>query len=674
MNNLRKVNKILFLTLIVFSLGVFANYSETSSKYLIGYTSDKIVDSINFMDTLFKDSIVKTGSEMDVTNKKVAFNISFYRTLVSGNDIINNRITDTYQVVSPTNGCTIERITGVSSDKVKIASNKKSATITYGDVISNMDDAHRVTIRYSCNITDDILVTENNKKYVKMQYKVYEKVNTEEKFVYFTNFSKSGEYKEPVGYEITDDNKTLIVYDNEKLKEGRDAWLMGYANSYTSLTSSETIGVLSSYIPFDTLKNNPSSILGLEYTTTPTAKKYTITNQMLSYAYTKYDASSNDYFGDLYYIDVTDEQLIKNMFKYYLDNVDYYSSKYTADERKNICDYVDKHLYKLVVNDVPLLGLDKNGYKIKIKNNILDIINFVNPSELDISNYNTLKGRTDLVKLLDLRFKSFANLDLETGLDYNYVSLNSDYLLKNKYVRSGFLTDEYFYFMVDDVESGTKKIISMYLYKDASSTDANKRNVLFETFDAGAFNPKSNIFNFGFTEEKANFDDQTKLDNCINDYYENLQILLTSIDAKYGTAIKTSISTDIIKQFITDTTITENPRTKIISDKLELVYNVGTSNNTIDVRITPTVTVSGTTTSQTVNKKPIENVTSSTSTQITSNTSTSSNTTTKTTSSTTKSSSLTTTTVPTTLTTTVKTTAREYTDVSLNDNKVGSNN
>ena len=55
MSNLRKINKILGITLIVFSLGVFANYSKTSSKYFVDDTDLKTDNIVNLLNRLFSN-------------------------------------------------------------------------------------------------------------------------------------------------------------------------------------------------------------------------------------------------------------------------------------------------------------------------------------------------------------------------------------------------------------------------------------------------------------------------------------------------------------------------------------------------------------------------------------------------------------------------------------------
>ena len=84
MSNLRKINKILGITLIVFSLGVFANYSKTSSKYFVDDTdlkTDNIVNLINFKSLKYGETkgIISASEKLtDLVITDIDYTLQFY--------------------------------------------------------------------------------------------------------------------------------------------------------------------------------------------------------------------------------------------------------------------------------------------------------------------------------------------------------------------------------------------------------------------------------------------------------------------------------------------------------------------------------------------------------------------------------------------------------------------
>lgn len=360
MGNLKKVNKILGITLIVFSLGVFANYSKTSSKYFVDDLDDKsdnIVNLISFKSLKYGETKGLVTYSEKLTNLEISdieYSIKFYRKIVNSND--EDVITDNYRVVVD-NGCTITEVvtpkapTYVPNQDGSINENSKGAmyTISAGDgsstdnvanltyvndVKSNTSEGSSsndlITVRYTCPLS----VVKRNKvgggEETSTEFNIYEKINDESEFLYL-NYTYTKDFIQKV-YNVlingdrlekmhipTDDS--MINFDEEF-----DKWVTAFGAEFSkNNTKYPTITAkIRSFISAKDVKNKVNQGFGLKSGASDAGANYKLMYQFDTIAsqaetYSNYVSGGNTTeFPNLYFIDPMTSDEATALFRKYL--------------------------------------------------------------------------------------------------------------------------------------------------------------------------------------------------------------------------------------------------------------------------------------------------------------------------------------------------------------------
>lgn len=381
MGNLKKVNKILGITLIVFSLGVFANYSKTSSKYFVDdldNKSDNIVNLISFKSLKYGETKGLVTYSEKLTNLEISdieYSIKFYRKIVNSND--EDVITDNYRVVVD-NGCTITEVVTpkapiyVPNQDGSINENSKGAmyTISAGDgsstdnvanliyvndVKSNTSEGSSsndlITVRYTCPLS----VVKRNKvgggEETSTEFNIYEKINDESEFLYL-NYTYTKDFIQKV-YNVlingdrlekmhipTDDS--MINFDEEF-----DKWVTAFGAEFSkNNTKYPTITAkIRSFISAKDVKNKVNQGFGLKSGASDAGANYKLMYQFDTIAsqaetYSNYVSGGNTTeFPNLYFIDPMTSDEATALFRKYLK--EYYT--YTDAEIEKIITYVGEY-------------------------------------------------------------------------------------------------------------------------------------------------------------------------------------------------------------------------------------------------------------------------------------------------------------------------------------------
>lgn len=668
MNSLKKINRILFITLIVFSACVFGSYSKTSSKYVID-KNDNIINKTNFK-ILTRD--VPVSSKF--VGEKAVFDFNFYRTAAKDDSKVKSDTIELNFENASLNKCKIKTdgITGfqTNSSKNSYTITSKGVKFVYGDVTSNTTVDKSVKVTYECDIDDSILTSDD---YVQTNFIVTEKIklkdNTEEEtFELFRKTAKTSEKyvkPDPEDPVYLDNYKKIKFIDKTMNRTFLIEWIDKYVLEYYSSEIQDASlpnfnNTLVSYLNYNTTNWNPNSIKGISYDATN--KIYTFDDNIISYANTSISSSSpkNLYFKKPAGREYTKEEIDK-IFKEYYD--EYYSESPATSEDKEIYDYIVNKggVSSIILENNSIFGVNYNS-KFNVVTIDKKMINLklhpINPDIILEGVKDNFPDARSILQIVASGISDFVNKNLGiSDFDENLITRNSflsDYIVDLKNTAK---PNSYYYLSL-----GTK-VLSMHIYNDGS--DYIMHLDYFDTYDMEKKVDKHVL---------SSLDTKYKQTTDTNDYSQlraDFTAYIKGLDATYGTTFETD---GAINQL--NTTINKiiqevsNGATKV--DTIEDIFTETTKNLKIAIRYNATSRVTygkfeiefvppieQTTTANSASKVPIK-TTSSTSTKITTNTSTLS--------------SATTTTVPTTLTTTVKTTSKVYTDVSLNDNKVGSNN
>lgn len=482
MNNLHKINKILILTLMVFSIGVFGNYSETASKYWIQDKNDNILNKTSF--TSLTSEI--NPFDFQIIGDKAQIIVEFFRTAAIGDDsVIKDEIN--FQLIDKSEKCRIIKVsnssTGLGKGFYKNESNtyspvpkegdyQNNVNFVYNDITSNITNNTRVSLTIECD-AEDILETEGDKKdYLQINYRAIEKLTTkkgevvgEEEFKMFggTYYSNS-KYEKPKGYEITGNRKEKLVLTSAELSEQIiNEWILEYVTTnFTKVNSNNNAyNYLRNYINYKSTWN-PSSVLGLTYDAAK--KEYTFDDVIISYAFTSYFAHAN---RRLYFIHFDNAKLAKEkvdpLFEDYYDK--YYKSKYTDTENTEILQYIADNggISSVVVDDKPLTGVTyQSNYVVLDKDLIMATLHPITPDViLDFAKYPTTEGK--MIQYISTSVSDYVKNVLGVA-DYD----------ANKVLQSIFISrylnelegkdapNDYYYLVVDDT------LLSMRFYKNDS--------------------------------------------------------------------------------------------------------------------------------------------------------------------------------------------------------------
>lgn len=491
MGNLKKVNKILGITLIVFSLGVFANYSKTSSKYFVDdldNKSDNIVNLISFKSLKYGETKGLVTYSEKLTNLEISdieYSIKFYRKIVNSND--EDVITDNYRVVVD-NGCTITEVvtpkapTYVPNQDGSINENSKGAmyTISAGDgsstdnvanltyvndVKSNTSEGSSsndlITVRYTCPLS----VVKRNKvgggEETSTEFNIYEKINDESEFLYL-NYTYTKDFIQKV-YNVlingdrlekmhipTDDS--MINFDEEF-----DKWVTAFGAEFSkNNTKYPTITAkIRSFISAKDVKNKVNQGFGLKSGASDAGANYKLMYQFDTIAsqaetYSNYVSGGNTTeFPNLYFIDPMTSDEATALFRKYLK--EYYT--YTDAEIEKIITYVGEYggissvlgdSTKNIPGITHVLAGPRDYIRvtssilaqIDIKNRVVVSKNAKNIMQTFKDNFVTLNQTQNWVQsshITNLFIDISASLNLEESLRTTNSNLNDYYFFRSEF-------------------------------------------------------------------------------------------------------------------------------------------------------------------------------------------------------------------------------------------------
>lgn len=491
MGNLKKVNKILGITLIVFSLGVFANYSKTSSKYFVDdldNKSDNIVNLISFKSLKYGETKGLVTYSEKLTNLEISdieYSIKFYRKIVNSND--EDVITDNYRVVVD-NGCTITEVVTpkapiyVPNQDGSINENSKGAmyTISAGDgsstdnvanltyvndVKSNTSEGSSsndlITVRYTCPLS----VVKRNKvgggEETSTEFNIYEKINDESEFLYL-NYTYTKDFIQKV-YNVlingdrlekmhipTDDS--MINFDEEF-----DKWVTAFGAEFSkNNTKYPTITAkIRSFISAKDVKNKVNQGFGLKSGASDAGANYKLMYQFDTIAsqaetYSNYVSGGNTTeFPNLYFIDPMTSDEATALFRKYLK--EYYT--YTDAEIEKIITYVDEYggissvlgdSTKNIPGITHVLAGPRDYIRvtssilaqIDIKNRVVVSKNAKNIMQTFKDNFVTLNQTQNWVQsshITNLFIDISASLNLEESLRTTNSNLNDYYFFRSEF-------------------------------------------------------------------------------------------------------------------------------------------------------------------------------------------------------------------------------------------------
>lgn len=570
MNNLRKVNKILFLTLLVFSIGVLGNYSETASKYWIADDSDNILNKTNF-----KGLTQEIAPNMQIIGDKVQVTVEFYRTAAIGDSKVVKDEID-FSLIGNSSSCKIIDISNsknglgkgfyknTSNDynpKPKEGNYQNNVKFTYNDVTSNASDNTSVTLTIECN-ADDIVVTEGEKKdHLQIEYLATETISTPkdvqtgdeslntEVFKMFGGlYYSEDKYNKVKHYEITGDRKEKLILNSDELSASIiNDWMRQYVdkNFATIDTSIESD-------PYDCLYNyikygdswNVDSVLGLTYDATK--KEYTFDDVIMSYAYTASVAHPD---RRLYFVHFDDAKLaeskVNSLFEYYYDL--YYKPKYSDSDNAEILQHITNNggISQIVINNKKVTGVPYRYNYVVIDRDL--IISILRPNApdviLDFSKYTITGSSNTMMPYLAANVNSFVK-DTFSIQDFDEEKIKNNIFLRN-YVRDIQKKEnpnDYYYLAIGD------KLLSLRFHKD-SNGDYVMSMAPFDdsTIDATAVSHTFIAMELYFVTS-TNVNDYTDLKSQFLRY-------VTTIDNQYGSSFASDVPIDtILNNIINKTT------------------------------------------------------------------------------------------------------------------------
>lgn len=568
MNNLRKVNKILFLTLLVFSIGVLGNYSETASKYWIADDSDNILNKTNF-----KGLTQEIAPNMKIIGDKAQVTVEFYRTAAIGDSKVVKDEID-FSLIGNSSSCKIISIStskdgtdkgfyknesNTFSPKPKEGNYQNNVKFTYNDVTSNASDNTSVMLTIECN-ADDIVVTEGDKKdHLQIEYLATETISTpkdvqtgEESFntevfkMFGGAYYSEEKYEKipPQSYIISDDKKKLTLISTELTEAIYNEWLESYIDKYYSnLDRNTVLARVRAYL--NTIYTSPDSIDGLNVNASKT--EYSFDDVIVSYAYTNYFKNNEPV--ALYFMDSTidnptydtnssivlNKDTIDNMFKYYY-GLYYKNDPIDEEDDKKIQDYVTDNggMGSVVLNNKLIAGISPDQPRSFVINKsvIRSMLNPVTPDiTIDFDEYQGM-NRLNLWSMIASSVEAYVDAIYNIkDFDVNMITKNTSFTKFVNDAEGKTTVDKYYYLVIG------QQVLSMRLYYNGTDY----------ILHLGAFD-KDNLVNKSDIHLLSSYEKVYKTSTNNNDYanIRNAYIsFVEGINKTYGTNFESSKTDDI---------------------------------------------------------------------------------------------------------------------------------
>lgn len=589
MSNLRKVNRILFFTLLVFSLFTFANYSESSSKYVIQYENPDLTYNIGFKPLY--DNFVPS---VKAIGEKVEYVLEFYRTAVIGDKSVKKDVLNVNLNLEDSD-CEIVSINGFKTNggKNSYKIDGQNAILTYKDITSNIDSKSNVSIVYSCTAST-VLEKHNGVDSTKFAYEILEEIDDVESFKYAggTYYNK---YVKPAGYIISDDKRTLKITHATLIDSYADVltdWIDQYVSKYFDyLNKSDANSNLRNYLQhiFDA-DVDLSQIKGISYDSV--TKEYTLDDRVMSYAYTVVNSSNPKL---LYFLSLNNEakfdaSTVEEMFDYYF--LEYYSEY--IDSKDEIYKYIEdnKGIYAAFTGSVKIPGINViTNTAISISASILSIIHPV-PPDLTIGDItNSTAG--EIKNLLNTNLLKFLDGKVEVD-EANFTQITSNMLLTNDigdFIHKD--VNNYYYLSVGD------QVVSIRIYNQ----DDGNYYAHFELVDESNLVEEANKHEYSYVStefkkapEGSGLTALQSAKNVIENIYPDIIKVINLMDKTYNTDFASVVTKDVVLEFIAkyyssttsvESEITENKLNGII----KLKYSSSRSSGTFSVEFDPSSVV-----------------------------------------------------------------------------------
>lgn len=551
MNNLLKVNKILIITLIVFSVGVFGSYSKTASKYFIQDDSDNILNMTSFMG-LTKEF---EPTSFQIIGEKAQITVEFFRNAAANDTSVTKDEID-FTLTGMSEKCRITKVSNAvtstgrgfyaneSNEKgpntyspvPKEGEYQNNIKFTYNDITSNISRDTRIAVTIECD-AEDILTAEGDKKdYLQISYRAVETIHTEkgevtndEVFRLFGGlYYSNSKYEKPKGYIITGDRNEKLILNTATLNDSiMNEWILKYVTTnFTKVNdNNNAYNYLRNYIDYRT-SWDPNTVLGISYD--PANKEYTFDDVIMSYAFTSYFAHANK---RLYFIHFDDTKLttdkVEPLFEYYYNT--YYKPKYTEQENAEILQYIADNggISSVVINGNKITGVTyRSNYVVLDKDLIMATLHPVTPDiDLDFKKYPVLSGA--MMQYIASSVSDFVKNTLGvTDFDLNKIRHNDPIDVYLEKLQTKANPNDYYYLVVGD------KLLSMQFYKKDDGTYAMHMSIFDDTsVDTSA---TSHVFTAVDTYFRSSTD--------ANDYADlKTQFLryAAMVDENYGTSFMT---------------------------------------------------------------------------------------------------------------------------------------
>lgn len=358
--NIKKINKVLIYTLLVFSLFTFSVYPKSHAKYFkedeslfYGITLDKLFVGEN--DTI---------SYVSGTNySKVKYRFSF-----NGSNLLKDGESVSYRVV-------VDNVCSIDSSSPKGSKNGNEVTINLN---ANTND--EIVVYYSCNV-EDLIEEDSGIDFVKSGFKVYETYQPDNIEYLYTKGSEKislsdyyNNYPLPTGI-ISDDKKTLTLPKDAINKyDTFVSWINDYGNKYGAAYTSDLLAYVQSVYSDETaILNKELSLRGITVTSDANGDyTYVLQDSVIGYART----ARSLYKYSMYFTDKSMEaDDMTEVLTYYLNTYVYPDDSETVTK---VLDYINSRggIKKLINKEIKIPGLTYGEEEnvVKISENILSII------------------------------------------------------------------------------------------------------------------------------------------------------------------------------------------------------------------------------------------------------------------------------------------------------------
>lgn len=360
--NIKKINKVLIYTLLVFSLFTFSVYPKSHAKY---FDEDEALFYALELDKLFigENDTISYVSGTNYSKVKYLFTFNSSNLLKDGESV-------SYRIV-------VDNVCSIDSVSHKGTKNGNEATVK---LTANTDD--EIMVNYSCNV-EDIIEVDSGIEFVKSGFKVYETYQPDNIEYLYTKGSEKialsvyhdkDHYPLPTGI-ISVDKKTLTLPKDAINKyDTFVSWINDYGNKYDAAYTSDLLAYVQSVYSDETaILNKELSLRGIVVTSDANGDyTYEFKDSVIGYART----SRSLYKYSMYFTDKSMEaDDMTEVLTYYLNTYVYPDDSETVTK---VLDYINSRggIKKLINGEIKIPGLIYGAEEnvVKISENILSII------------------------------------------------------------------------------------------------------------------------------------------------------------------------------------------------------------------------------------------------------------------------------------------------------------